>query len=74
MLDNAHGTMPTYFITPVYQLGRSNDNLILSELADVQKENKKMDVDFIRQSDLIGILNWMKEKESNNNLSEKYFT
>jgi hypothetical protein len=74
VLDNAHGTMPTYFITPVYQLGRSNDNLILSELADVQKENKKMDVDFIRQSDLIGILNWMKEKESNNNLSEKYFT
>jgi hypothetical protein len=70
---NAYDTMPTYFIQPVYQLGRSNDNLILSELADVEKENKIVGVDFLRQSDLIAILNWMKEKEGNNNFSEKYF-
>jgi hypothetical protein len=71
--DSTNDTTPTHFIKPVYQLGRSNDNLVLSELVDVEKENKIAGVDYIRQSDLIALLEWMKKKSVNTNPSEKYF-
>lgn len=73
VLDNEPNTTPTHFVKPVYQLGKTNDNLILSELADVQKENKVVDVDFVRQSDLIAFLEWMKQKSGNKNPAKEYF-